>query len=133
MPALSFSGGRSHDAFTGGRNIAMKIPPHQFDDTVRFYREVIGLKEVTELAPSVVFEFGANRLWQDRVEALSQSEIWLELQAEDTRSAAKHLEAQRVVRCDPIEKLPPGFDGWWVMNPAGIVHLVRGPEQKNRK
>jgi catechol 2,3-dioxygenase-like lactoylglutathione lyase family enzyme len=115
--------------FEGGRNIAMKIPPHQFDETVRFYREVIGLKEVAELAPSVVFEFGANRLWLDRVETLSQAEVWLELRAGDTRSATKHLEAQRVVRCDPIERLPPDFDGCWILNPAGIVHLVRGPEQ----
>jgi hypothetical protein len=35
------------------------------------------------------------------------------------------------VRCDPIEKLPPGFDGCWILNPAGIVHLVRGPEQND--
>ncbi|HUF19347.1 MAG TPA: hypothetical protein VMP00_01210 [Burkholderiales bacterium] len=119
--------------FTGGRNIAMKIPPHQFDETVRFYREVIGLKEVAELAPSVVFEFGANRLWLDRVETLSQSEIWLELCTTDTAHAAEHLETQRVVRCDPIEKLPPGFEGRWILNPAGIVHLVRRPEQENRK
>jgi catechol 2,3-dioxygenase-like lactoylglutathione lyase family enzyme len=68
-------------AFQGGRNIAMKVPPHQYDDTVRFYREVIGLKEVAELAPSIVFEFGANRLWLDRVKTLSQAEVWLELRA----------------------------------------------------
>jgi hypothetical protein len=108
----------------------MKIPPHQFDETVRFYREVVGLNEVQELAPSIVFEFGANRLWLDRVETLSQAEVWLELRAEDTRLAAKHLQSQRVTRCDPIEPLPQDFDGYWILNPAGIVHLLRGPDEQ---
>jgi hypothetical protein len=33
-----------------------------------------------------------------------------------------------VVRCDEVEKLPPDLDGFWIMNPAGIVHLVCSPE-----
>jgi hypothetical protein len=28
--------------FAGGRNIAMKVPPHLWDATVRFYRDVGG-------------------------------------------------------------------------------------------
>jgi hypothetical protein len=27
-----------------GRNIAMKVPPHAYDATVRFYGEVLGLE-----------------------------------------------------------------------------------------
>ncbi|MEX0958970.1 MAG: hypothetical protein WDZ63_06740 [Burkholderiales bacterium] len=89
----------------GGRNIAMKIPPHQFEETVRFYRDLIGLQEIAGLAPSIAIEFGANRLWLDRVETLSQAEIWLELRADEPASAAKNLEKLGVVRCDAIEKL----------------------------
>ncbi len=29
--------------FEGGRNIAMKVPPHQHEATVRFYRDVLKL------------------------------------------------------------------------------------------
>jgi hypothetical protein len=75
----------------------------------------------------VVFEFGANRLWLDRVPALSQAELWLELQVNDTRKAAHHLESAGVVRCDEVEALPAGFDGFWVSSPAAVVHLVCGP------
>ena len=31
-----------------------------------------------------------------------------------------------VVRRDEVEKLPDGFNGFWVCNPAGIIHLVSG-------
>jgi hypothetical protein len=42
--------------FTSGINIAMKIPPHEFEETVHFYLEVIGLKLLEELSPSIVFQ-----------------------------------------------------------------------------
>ena len=29
--------------YAGGRNIAMKVPPHQWEQTVRFYRETLRL------------------------------------------------------------------------------------------
>jgi hypothetical protein len=32
--------------FAGGRNIAMKVPPHQWDETVRFYRDVVRLEVI---------------------------------------------------------------------------------------
>jgi hypothetical protein len=28
------------------------------------------------------------------------------------------------VRCDQIEPLPEGFEGFWIANPAAIAHLV---------
>jgi catechol 2,3-dioxygenase-like lactoylglutathione lyase family enzyme len=65
--------------FTGGRNIAMKVPPHVYEATVQFYRDVLGLKEITKHAPSVGFEFGSNQLWIDRVPGMSQAETWLEV------------------------------------------------------
>lgn len=116
-------------AFRAGRNIAMKVPPHQFDATVAFYRDVVALPHLGSYRHSESFEFGSVRLWIDRVERLSQAEIWLELQSDDTERAARLLETADVVRCDEIEPLPGGFDGFWIANPAGIVHLIGHPEE----
>lgn len=111
-------------SFTGGRNIAMKVPPHLYDATVRFYRDVAGLPVIDELAPSVVFRFGANQLWIDSVDGMSQAEIWLELNTDDVPAAAARLTASGAVRRDEIEALPQGFEGFWISSPASIIHLV---------
>lgn len=114
-------------SFSGGRNIAMKVPPHQWEATVRFYRDVLGLPLVEHgptQPPSVGFAFGANRLWIDRVEAMSQAELWLEITVADLRAAEARLRAAGVVRCDEIEQLPPDMQGFWIANPASIIHLV---------
>jgi hypothetical protein len=113
--------------FSGGVDIAMKVPPHQFDATVAFYRDVIGLEPIDK-PPYVGFELGSNRLWIDNVPTLSQAEVWLELYCEDFGRAAEHLARAGVVRCDPIEPLPPGFRGGWITSPANIVHMVREPD-----
>jgi hypothetical protein len=110
--------------FSGGRNIAMKVPLHLYEATIQFYRDVIGLKVLPQHAPFMVFEFGANQLWIDNVPALSQAEVWLELATNDLEAAAKQLEAANVVRCDEIEPLPEGFQGFWIASPASIIHLV---------
>jgi len=117
-------------AWRGGRNIALKVPPHQFDATVGFYRDTLGLPLIAALAPDVVFEFGANRLWIDRVASLSQAELWLEVVTDDPLAAAPDLAACGAVRCDAIEPLPKGFLGYWIASPAGIVHLARAPERE---
>ena len=111
--------------FHAGPNIAMKVPPHAYDETVRFYRDVLGLPEIAEHRPSVVFEFGHSRLWIDRVPALSQAETWLEIRTTDLAAAEQHLAAAGVVRVDEIEPLPEGFPAFWVSSPASIIHLVR--------
>jgi hypothetical protein len=118
--------------FAGGRNIAMKVPPHLWDMTVRFYRDVAGLKPIEHSPtdpPSVSFEFGANVLWIDRVAGLSQAEIWLELNTADVQVAAGHLQSAGIVRLDEIEALPEDFEGFWIASPASIIHLVAKPEQ----
>lgn len=118
--------------FAGGRNIAMKVPPHLWDATVQFYRDVVGLKVIEHaptVPPSVGFEFGANQLWIDRVDGLSQAEIWLELSTSDVEAAASHLKSAGVVRRDEIEPLPEGFAGFWITSPASIIHLISKPEQ----
>lgn len=111
-------------AFRGGPNIALKLPPSVFDATLVFYRDVLGLPMLEQHRPNHVFQFGGNVLWLDRVEGLSQAEVWLEVIAPDTAAAKKHLAAHSIVRCDEIEALPEGFDGFWVLSPASIVHLV---------
>lgn len=110
--------------FAAGRNIAMKVPPHLYDASVQFYRDVLGLKELTQHAPSVCFEFGACTLWIDRVPGVSQAETWLEVVTNDIEAASAHLNAAGVVRCDEIEPLPQESQAFWVSSPASIVHLV---------
>jgi len=90
-----------------GKNIALKVPPDEFEKSVAFYRDVIGLTVLKTTAQgSVAFEFGGKKLWVDRRPALSQAEIWLELSATGTAAAAKHLAKHGVVRRDETEPLP---------------------------
>jgi hypothetical protein len=56
---------------------------------------------------------------------MSQAELWLEFMTPDFDRAAEYLEKAGVPRCDPIEPLPPNLRGGWILNPTGIVHLVR--------
>ena len=83
---------------------------------------------VYDAAGTKAFDFGPIRLWIDRMAHLAQAEMWLEVIAPDTAEAASHLADAGVVRCDDVEKLPPDLDGFWILNPAGIVHLVCAPE-----
>ena len=114
--------------FTGGPNIAMKVPAHRFEACVAFYKDVLGLEEIATEGTSRTFRFGQARLWLDPCPQLSQAEVWLELVTDDTDAAAKHLAAAGVTRCDAVEPLPDGFDGFWIANPADIVHLVAGKD-----
>lgn len=114
--------------FTGGRNIAMKIPPDQFDKTVEFYAR-LGLPMEPFGEGSIRVDFGAMKLWLDLSPAMSQAELWLEIHAEDADAARQELRRKGVVFADDIEPLPDGFQGFWVKNPAHIVHLVAEPGQ----
>jgi hypothetical protein len=76
---------------TGGINIAMKVPSHQYEATIVFYRDVVGLKPFTAKAPAIGFELGPNRLWIDEAPMMSQAEIWLELFTPDFKSTAPIL------------------------------------------
>jgi catechol 2,3-dioxygenase-like lactoylglutathione lyase family enzyme len=115
-------------SFAGGRNIAVKVPPHLYEATIAFYRDVVGLKVLDNHPPEVGFQFGANQLWIDRAAGLSQAEIWLELATDDLPAAATHLAGAGVVRCDEIEPLAEGFAGFWIASPASIVHMVAKPD-----
>lgn len=112
--------------FSPGNNIAMKIPSHEYDDTVRFYREVLRFAELTGDNPGDTprFAFGDKVLWMDCTPGLSQAEIWLEVVTRDTDAAADYLNAQGVQRRDEIEPLPEGMQAFWISSPANIIHLV---------
>jgi catechol 2,3-dioxygenase-like lactoylglutathione lyase family enzyme len=109
--------------YRGGNNVAMKLPPHHFERAVTFYRDTLGLT-VEDRGESKLVEFGPIRLWLDRCPHFSQTELWLEVVTSNSDAAARHLGERQVVRCDPIEKLPEGFRGFWIASPADIVHIV---------
>ena len=52
--------------FTAGSNIAIKVPAHEFDKTVMFYRDILGFEETDESSPgdmeSATFSFGDKTL-----------------------------------------------------------------------
>ena len=58
------------------------------------------------------------------IDIFSQAEIWLELITDDVEAAADYLDSTDTVRKDEIEPLPEGFDGFWICNPADVIHLV---------
>ncbi len=117
--------------FKPGANIAMKVPPHEYADTVAFYRSILSLEELTDAdaASTPRFKFGDKVLWIDKVAGLSQAEIWLQICVDDPDAAGRYLEQQGVVRCDAIEPLPQGFKGFWISSPANIIHLVSAPDK----
>lgn len=114
--------------FEPGRNVAIKVPAHEYEQTVAFYRDVLGLPLEPGDAPSstesVRLRFGDKLLWIDRVPSLSQAEIWLEIVADDIDAASRYLEEHGCARRDEIEPLPVGFQGFWIASPANIIHLV---------
>ncbi|GGA44687.1 VOC family protein [Pelagibacterium lentulum] len=110
--------------FRGGRNIAVKVPAHEYEAVVGFYRDVLGLAQIEEMMPDVCFTFGSNQLWIDRMEGLSQAEIWLEIRTDDGENAAAHFAEHGIARRDEIERLPDGSDGFWIASPGNVIHLV---------
>lgn len=115
---------RARPRFGAGGNIAVKMPPGEFERLVAFYRDTVGLEVQDTSEDWVRFAFGAMRLWVDRVPGLSQGEVWLELATDDASGAAAWLGAHGVARRDEIEALPDGLDGFWVAAPGGMIHLV---------
>lgn len=104
-----------------GRNIAMKVPLHRYDETVAFYRDRVGLEVTRTMHDSVAFRFGDMTLWIDRVGHQSQSDVWLELFSDDPTAALAMLGSPQR---DELEPLDSGT-GHWTSDPAGTVLLVR--------
>lgn len=114
--------------FSAGKNIALKVPEHEYTKTVDFYKKILNLTEVkldnSLKYNSAKFEFGDKFLWIDKVNSISQAEIWLEINTNDIKGAEKYLAEHNCIRCDEIEKLPDDFKGFWVSSPANIIHLI---------
>lgn len=122
--------------FRGGHNIAMKLPKAQFDRTVAFYRDILGM-EVTDDSSDPVAEgvirsaavrFGPVTLWLDRVDNYAHADLWLELFTDDVDRATEYLATQGVAVQDELEPLPAGMAAHWISNPVGVPHIVRLPE-----
>jgi hypothetical protein len=120
---------RAGPHFQGGRNIALKVPPHEFDQTGGFYRDVLGLEHLETHGRSEAFRFGSYCFRIDPAPQLSQAELWLELQAYDTAAPA-HLAQHGVAQSDEVERLPQRFSDFWSVNSAGIMHLVAHPAEE---
>lgn len=114
---------REKPVFQGGGNIALKVPASRFRQTVLFYRETLGLPLVEEEEGLACFQFGPVRLWVDCMPRLSHTEVWLDVQTAEKDAASAFLE-EKCERCDEVEDLPEGYRGFWIRDPAGIVHLV---------
>jgi predicted enzyme related to lactoylglutathione lyase len=114
--------------FKPGRNIAVKVPSHEYEKTLLFYEQILGLQRIPSNSPdqfkSVTFEFGDKNLWIDKIAGLSQSEVWLEIVTDDAKTAKSYLSEQGCVFRDEIEPLPEGFKGFWLSGPNNIIHLV---------
>ena len=114
--------------FEAGENIAIKVPAHEYDQTVSFYQDILGLErknaKSTDEYHTAVFKFGDKNLWVDRISSMSQAEIWLEIRTDNAEHAATYLDQCKVSRCDDIERLPEGFKGIWISGPSNIVHLI---------
>lgn len=114
--------------YKAGKNIAIKVPPFEYEKTVSFYRDILGLEEQTlsstDQYESTCFKFGDQNLWIDNISSVSQAEIWLEIVTDNIDEAASHLESHGVVRRDEIETLPKDVKGFWVCGPSNIIHLI---------
>ena len=67
-------------------------------------------------------------LFRSKVPNLSQPDIWLELETDDTEAAASFLKVHGVTRRDEVEQLSEDFNGFFISAPNGMIHLVIGPE-----
>jgi catechol 2,3-dioxygenase-like lactoylglutathione lyase family enzyme len=116
-------------SFSGGNNIAIKVPAHTYDQTIAFYRDTLGLPVLEEVENGCTFQFGPVRLWIDKVTNLSHPDIWLEIQTNDAEAASHYLHVHGIPRRDEVEQLQEDFDGFFISDPAGVIHLVVGEEQ----
>ena len=122
--------GDSRPRFRAGRNISLKLPVDRLEETVAFYRDVLGLPVHTTERGTHWVEFGSMRLWLDPGPKRALPELWLEVVADDLDAAARHLSRHGVPRRDAVEPLPAGFSGFWISNPAAVVHLVCEPGEE---
>ncbi len=117
--------------FTGGPNVAVKIPKADYEATVDYYRTTLDLevREVQDtgspvVARSHVVDFGPIQLWLDQVDTAARSDVWLEVQTNDLEAARVRLGEAGTHPRDEVEPLD-GARAHWMRDPAGVVHLLR--------
>ncbi|WP_130735464.1 VOC family protein [Flavobacterium sp. J27] len=114
--------------FNGGINIAIKIPKSKYEETVKFYREILKFevteKEINNPTVSKTHEvkFGNNIIWLDCVDNYTHSETWLELKTPNVEKATEYLKSNGIETCDELEEIPK--ENHWIMDPAGTVFIV---------
>lgn len=120
--------------FEGGINIALKIPKNKYEETVRFYRDVLKLKVSKEeimdhptVSKTHEVSFGPNRVWLDCVDNYSHTEAWLEIKTNDVEEATRHLGSNGINTCDELEELPKGMH--WIQDPAGTVFVLKNEKE----
>jgi hypothetical protein len=116
--------------FVGGENVAMSVPRSRLEEVIGFYRDILGI-EVRRHGPhSYKVEFGPITLWLDEVDdnQVLVGVICLELQATDTKRAREYLGHHGIETRNDIGPLPENYDGFWIVNPIGVIHLVSGPD-----
>lgn len=104
-----------------GRNIAIKVPLHKYDDTVEFYRDRVGLEVEQIMQDSIGFRFGEMTLWIDCVRHQSQSDVWLELFSDNPTDDLLKLGSPQRDELEPLNNVT----GHWTSDPAGTVLLIR--------
>lgn len=115
--------------FSGGINIAIKIPKSKYEETIRFYRDVLKLevkeKPISNPTVSRTHEvtFGGNTVWLDCVDNYTHSETWLELNTPDVEKATAYLKENGTATCNELEQLPEGMH--WITDPAGTVFILK--------
>ena len=116
---------RARPRFAAGDSIAMKIPAAEYERTVEFYRDVIGLPVINDTPGSLVLAFGDKQLWLDRIDHFERTEIWLEIKTDNAAGARDLLLESGVVEPDDVQSQGGRDTGFWVSAPNRMIHLVR--------
>lgn len=102
----------------------MKVPVRDYEAVLDFYTKTLGFDVIDADEQGSVINFGAMRLNIDRVPSQSQTDVWFQIQTQDTAAAKADLTAKGITICDEVEELPDGFDGFWIAAPNGTIHLI---------
>lgn len=120
--------------FSGGINIAVKIPKAKYDATVAFYRDVLRLEVVEKpidnptVSRTHEVKFGPNIMWLDCVDNYTHSETWMELRTSNVEEATRWLRQNGTETQDEFEQIPDGLH--WITDPAGTVFILAPNNEK---
>ncbi|WP_270087641.1 VOC family protein [Sphingobacterium sp. SYP-B4668] len=114
----------------GGKNIALKLSPSKYEETVRFYTQILGLPASEVESPdhptvkkSTKIQFGENTLWLDLMIAETPPQAWLELLTDDMAATEEHLQQHGIEFEDHLEQIPAHMH--WIRDPAGNVFILK--------